>query len=155
PQVHALVWRMMGSSGDASAVDDLVQDTFTRVFQSLGSFSLSGPARLSSWILTIATRLVLNHRRKKRPALGLMPDALAGGRRADSAVRRNEIGNALARAIGQLRPASRVVVLLREYHGLSYEEIAAATEVDVGTVKSRLSRAKSKLRAALSEIHHG
>ena len=59
----------------------------------------------------------------------------------------------LARAIAELTPEQRATFLLREVHELSYEEVSAALEVDLGTVKSRLSRAKQALRVALAEVH--
>src|SRR4051812_16834767 len=61
--VHALVWRMACAQGD-SHVADLVQDSLIRVLQALPRFDPAGPARLSTWILTITTRVVLNDRRR-------------------------------------------------------------------------------------------
>src|SRR6476646_3922011 len=66
PMIHALVWRMACARGD-SHVADLVQDALVRVLQGLPRFDPAGPARLSTWILTIATRVVLNDRRRADP----------------------------------------------------------------------------------------
>lgn len=66
PMIHALVWRMACAQGPAR-VADLVQDAFVRVLQGLARFDAAGPARLSTWILTIATRVVLNDRRRVEP----------------------------------------------------------------------------------------
>src|SRR3954469_16743148 len=63
PMVHALVWRMACAQGE-SHVADLVQDSMIRVLQALTRFDPAGPARISTWILTIATRVVLNDRRR-------------------------------------------------------------------------------------------
>jgi RNA polymerase sigma-70 factor (ECF subfamily) len=63
PMVHALVWRMACARGD-SHVADLVQDALIRVLQNIARFDPAGPARLSTWILTITTRVVLNDRRR-------------------------------------------------------------------------------------------
>ena len=62
------------------------------------------------------------------------------------------VGRALERAVEELAPPFRAVFLLREVHELDYDEIARALEIDVGTVKSRLSRARSALREALQEV---
>ena len=61
----------------------------------------------------------------------------------------------LTRAVEALSPDHRAVILLREVHGLDYEEIAAALAISVGTVRSRLSRARAELRATLSEGRDG
>ena len=60
---------------------------------------------------------------------------------------------ALCQAVEALGPPFRAAFLLREVHGLSYEEIALALEIDIGTVKSRLARARALLQAALAEMH--
>ncbi len=149
--VFALLGRMLGRRG---TVEDLAQETFLRVFRALPAFARGGPARLSTWILTIATRLALDELRKRPPQLVPLDDepALAGGPRADADAERRALGQAIQAAVGQLPPDFQAVFLLREYHGLEYEEIARALDVDLGTVKSRLSRARAQLRAALVEL---
>jgi RNA polymerase sigma-70 factor (ECF subfamily) len=71
-----------------------------------------------------------------------------------SAARRVRLGRAIARAIGALEPKQRVVLVLREYHGFDYQEIADALDVRLDTVKSRLSRARATMRGALEEVRH-
>jgi len=139
-RVFALLGRLLGRD-----VEDLAQETFLRVFRALPAFSPAGPARLSTWILTIATRLALDELRRKRPQLpapdaSLPPEAEA-----------RALGRAIERAVAALAPDFRAAFLLREYHGLEYDEIARALEVDLGTVKSRLSRARAALREALKD----
>lgn len=148
PMVHALVWRMACAQGD-SHVADLVQDALIRVLQNLGRFDPAGPARLSTWILTIATRVVLNDRRrteppKLEPAAYVDPATVAADR---------ELGAAIAAAVVELPAPQRIAFVLREYHDLDYAEIAKALDVDVGTVKSRLSRARGAVRDALRRTH--
>ena len=63
------------------------------------------------------------------------------------------LNTAIQDAVGQLSPEIRAAFLLREYHGLDYAEIARMLELEMGTVKSRLSRARASLRRALGEIH--
>lgn len=145
--VHALVWRMACAQGE-SHVADLVQDSLVRVLQALPRFDRAGPARLSTWILTITTRVVLNDRRRvPRHDLKLEPTACID---PATVVAERELGAAIARAILDLPEPQRIAFVLREYHDLDYSEIAEVLEVDVGTIKSRLSRARAAVRDTLS-----
>src|SRR5215470_7423239 len=63
-RVFALLWRMLGARAERGTVEDLAQDTFVNVHRGLGRFRPGGPARLGTWILTIATRVALNHLRR-------------------------------------------------------------------------------------------
>jgi RNA polymerase sigma-70 factor (ECF subfamily) len=155
-RIFALLHRMLGPSGRGALVEDLAQETFLRAFRALAMFDRAGSARLSTWLLTIATRLALDELKKNVPRLvpidALARGVAAGGSTADDADRR-ALQGALARAVAALGPEQRATFLLREVHELSTEEVATALEVDLGTVKSRLSRAKQALRAALAEVH--
>jgi len=147
--VHALIWRMLAGRA-RHRVPDLTQETFVRVLQALPGFEPAGTASLSTWILTIATRLTLNElRRVPHESLEREP---VGRERADGDAERQRLGAAIAAAMATLGDDQRAVVVLREYHELSYDEIAEALEIDVGTVKSRLSRAKAALRAQPQEM---
>lgn len=152
--VFALIGRMLGAAR-AAQVEDVAQDTFLAVWKALPGFSPGeGGARLSTWILAIASRRAIDELRRPRLiALAAMPDAVAPAR-TDDTTRRREVGAAVERAVGELAPEYRAAFLLREYHELDYAEIATALGIDLGTVKSRLSRARQALRAALAEIHH-
>jgi RNA polymerase sigma-70 factor (ECF subfamily) len=150
PMVHALVWRMACARGD-SHVADLVQDALIRVLQNIARFDPAGPARLSTWILTIATRVVLNDRRRDTTREAqLDPPSYVD---PAAAVAERELGAAIAAAVVELPEAQRIVFVLREYHDLDYSEIAKVLDIDVGTVKSRLSRARAAVRAALLRAH--
>jgi RNA polymerase sigma-70 factor (ECF subfamily) len=149
PTVHALVWRMACAQGDAH-VADLVQDALVRVIQNIARFDPSGPARLSTWILTVTTRIVLNDRRKQVRTPELEPVRYIDPATAASDV---ELGAAIAKAVSKLAEPHRIAFVLREYHDLDYSEIAKVLEVDVGTVKSRLSRARAAVRASLERSH--
>jgi RNA polymerase sigma-70 factor (ECF subfamily) len=144
--VHGLVWRLL--SGRARhRVEDLTQETFVRVLGALPRFDPAGPASLSTWILTIATRLALNELR--RPELAPLDHEPFAVDRTDTTAERRRLGAAIASGMAALPDAQRAVLVLREYHDLDYGEIAEALELDVGTVKSRLSRARAALRAHL------
>jgi len=144
--VHALIWRLFPGRA-RHRVEDLTQETFVRVLRALPRFDPAGPASLSTWILTIATRLALNELRRREPA-ELEREPIASDR-ADTAVERKRLGEAIARGVAALPDAQRAVLVLREYHDLEYAEIADVLELDVGTVKSRLSRARAALREHL------
>lgn len=151
--VFALLSRFVGKA-EAGLVEDLAQETFLRVFRDLPRFDRKGPARLSTWILTIATRLAIDElrRRKRRPqSVESGPEPIAP-ERTDVTVERRLLGRALEQAVAQLPEEQRAVFLLRAYHDLDYAEIAEVVQCDMGTVKSRLSRARAKLRLALLEM---
>jgi RNA polymerase sigma-70 factor (ECF subfamily) len=148
--VFALLSRMLGQGPH---IEDLSQETFLRVFRALSTFQFDGKARLSTWILTIATRLALDTLRKKsRIPEPIELHEVASIERTDEYTERRLIGAAIERAIRSLSPEHQAVFLLREYHGLEYDEIAQALQLDLGTIKSRLSRARAILREALADI---
>jgi RNA polymerase sigma-70 factor, ECF subfamily len=144
--VHALVWRLLAGRA-RHRVEDLTQETFVRVLKALPRFDPAGNATLSTWILTIATRLALNELR--RPETVELDHDPVGHDRADAADERRRLGAAIANAMAALPDPQRAVVVLREYHELDYADIAEMLEIDVGTVKSRLSRARTALRESL------
>jgi len=150
--VHALIFRMLAGRARHRA-EDLTQETFVRVLGALPRFDPSGPAKLSTWILTIAARLAWNELRRVEPA-PLEHEPLAV-ERTDASAERRRLGAAIAAAIAALPDAQRAVLVLREYHDLDYAEIADVLELDVGTVKSRLSRARSALREHLLPLVGG
>jgi RNA polymerase sigma-70 factor (ECF subfamily) len=151
--VFALLSRLMRA--DPAACEDLAQETFLRFFRALPRFDAQGPARLSTWLLTIASRLAIDHlRRTPAPALIESIDAHSDSLRSRGQPAPPGLASALRRAVEALPPDFRAAFLLREAHGLSHQEIAQALEVDVGTARSRLSRARAALRTALEE-HHG
>jgi len=154
-RVFALGSRMLAGRG-RSTVEDIAQDTFLAVFRRLATFDPDGAAKLSTWILTICARRAIDELRRQRPApLGELDQLGPGGPRADEATARREVMAAIEAALADLSPELRAAFLLREYHDLEYTEIAAELDIDLGTVKSRLSRARAALRASLVEVRHG
>ena len=150
--VFALLHRMMGAAR-RDRVEDLAQETFLAVFRALGKFAPLGPARLSSWILTIASRRAIDElRRTGESPVALDDQVLIAPARTDEQARRRDLGQRVERAVGDLAPGYRAAFLLREVHGLDYAEIARALSIDLGTVKSRLARARAALRAALADL---
>ena len=151
--IHALIWRLLAGRA-RHRVEDLTQETFVRVLRALPTFDLAGPASLSTWMLTIATRLALNELRRPEP-VELSSEPI-GDERTDASAERRRLGAAIHAGVAALPDAQRAVFVLREYHGLDYQDIAGVLELDLNTVKSRLSRARTQLRdhlvAALPEL---
>lgn len=152
PAVFALLGRLLGG-GRRAQVEDLAQETFLAVFRQLAGFSPLGAARLSTWILTIASRRAIDELRR-RPASAVAAEDIAAApeaTRPDDSLARRRLARAIDRGLAELSPEYRAAFVLRELHGLDYAEIARALEIDAGTVKSRLSRARAALRTALAE----
>jgi RNA polymerase sigma-70 factor, ECF subfamily len=150
---------MLVPVGRGGLVEDLAQETFLRAFRALPRFRGDGRASLATWLVTIATRVALNELRRRPPHIEPIDTVTESVRSAETAraseaavVDRHASAQAIERAIADLPPAFRGAFLLRELHGLDYGEIAEVLEIDVGTVKSRLSRARARLRLALAEV---
>jgi RNA polymerase sigma-70 factor (ECF subfamily) len=149
--VWSYLWRMLGAAATRPLIEDLFQETFLGVHRGLGKFSAAGPARLSTWILSVATRVALYRRRtvlRERPTAAPELERGDGGAQAQGIERRAMVG-ALIQALGALRPEHRAIVILREFCQLEYDEIADVLGLEVGTVRSRLHRARESLRQAL------
>lgn len=154
--VHRLCVRMLGAAGRAGVAEDVTQDALLRIVRAVPRFTEVGPAKLSTWVLTIATRTVIDELRRRVPVPAPLEErGHAAGDRADADAERRAIGAAIAGALDELAPEIRATFILRAYHELSYPEIAAALDVDLGTVKSRLWRARAALQLRLREVHHG
>jgi RNA polymerase sigma-70 factor (ECF subfamily) len=147
--VFALISRVLGRRRTSATYEDLAQETFLRVYRALPGFDARGPARLSTWILTIASRLAISELRR-RPGEYLVPDEPS--RPAPDDDQRRALRRAIERAMAELPPVYRAAFVLRELHELSHEEIGRALDVPVGTVKSRLARARQELAEALADL---
>jgi len=147
-RVYRLAYRM---AGDDELAREFTQETFIRAFERLESFR--GEAALSTWLHAIATSVVLNGLRKVKRAreretdLGAA-DGVAGGARAAEP----DLKDRLHRAIDELPERYRLVFVMHDVEGYTHEEIGAALGVETGTSKAQLSRARAKLRAALSDF---
>jgi RNA polymerase sigma-70 factor (ECF subfamily) len=150
-RVFALVSRTLAGRGPAT-IEDVAQDTFLQVFRRIGSFDAGGTAKLSTWILAIAARRAIDELRKQRPVLLAELERTSDAHGDDRAIRKELIA-AIEGALAELSPELRAAFVLREYHGLDYAEIARSLSIDLGTVKSRLSRARAALRERLAAIH--
>ena len=153
-RVFALLSRMLWQPRGRAVVEEVAQETFLRVYRARPGFSRDGSAKLSTWILTIASRLAIDELR--RPVLVPLPAYGPANADTDSRTEeRHAVTVALKAAVTALPPVHRAAFLLREVDGLGYREISQMLGIEVGTVRSRLSRARKALQVALREVHHG
>jgi RNA polymerase sigma-70 factor (ECF subfamily) len=150
--VFALLSRIVGRHPE---VEDLAQETFLRGIRALPGFHDDGAARLSTWLLTIATRLALDVCRKRsreqRASLAAEPVSAST---PEHEAQRSQLRDAIASAMGELPSDQRAAFVLAEFHGFAIEDIATALQIPKGTVKTRLFRARAKLSRALAQ-HRG
>lgn len=159
-EIYGLLFRLTENSEEAR---DLTQETFLRAFQSIGRFR--GEADLRTWIYRIAINQARNRwrwwRRRRRdstvsldatqgksnqPLIATLVE-VSGNPEQQTLAHEREV--ALRGALQKLGMSYRETVILRDIEGLSYEEIAAALGINVGTVKSRLARGRQELRRRL------
>jgi RNA polymerase sigma-70 factor (ECF subfamily) len=149
PQVWATVWRVLRHREDA---EDVVQEVFVTAYRSLSGFR--GESKLSTWLHRIAVTRALNHLEKSEEKRRRLSDPIdrdaEGGPVAIgtplSALEAKEMMKRLAECLEKLPAAWRAVLALRETHGSSYERIAEMLSVELGTVRSRLARARASLK---------
>jgi RNA polymerase sigma-70 factor, ECF subfamily len=145
------VHRLVETSEDAA---DVVQDAFVRAFINLESFR--GDSNLYTWVYRIAYHLVISQKRKKRPVVSLDdargPDPVdtSDGVHPGEAIERQEDKAGLYAALDSLSPGYRDLLVMRDLDGLRYDEIAHVLAVPIGTVRSRLHRARLELRQLLN-----
>ena len=145
-RVHRLAYRMVG---DGELAADYTQETFIRVFDRLGTFR--GEAALSTWITSIAISVVYNGQRKVKRLREREADLEdAAGATARGAVAEPDLKVRLKQAIDRLPEGYRTVFLMHDVEGYTHQEIGTALGIQEGTSKAQLSRARAKLRDALS-----
>jgi RNA polymerase sigma-70 factor (ECF subfamily) len=159
-QVYNLAYRIMGEAASAS---DATQEAFISAWRHIGGFR---GGSFKAWLLRIVTNACYDELRrvKRRPASSLeslyvedpTPDANLPPSQLESPeafTQRRELNRTIQAGIAQLPPDQRIALVLSDVQGMSYEEIAEATGANLGTVKSRLSRARARLRDLL--VEHG
>ncbi|SQD98237.1 MULTISPECIES: RNA polymerase sigma factor [unclassified Parafrankia] len=151
------VHRYLARRAGPDLAEDLVSDTFVAAFEQRSRFDPArGPDGALPWLLGIATRILQGHRRAEarrwrvlERALPDRPEPAAADRVADR-VDANATVQSLVRALAELPDGERDALLLLAWGDLRYEEIATALAVPVGTVRSRIHRARNRLRATLA-----
>ena len=150
-RVFALLSRMLGRGPH---VEDLAQDVFLKAIRALPGFELQGTAKLSSWLLTLATRTAVDRMRKhsvRSEILGLeTPDAITL-ETPEIEVQRKRLGRAIEQTAGTLSDEQRTAFVLHEFHGFSMRDIPHALSIPESTVKTRLHRARARLSKALQQ----
>jgi RNA polymerase sigma-70 factor, ECF subfamily len=145
---QADVWRFTAALVDPGAADDLTQETFLRAFQALPRFE--GRSGVRTWLLGIARRTCADHLRTvvrgRRLRARLTAQAWTDGPAPDPSGRLSA-----ADLLGRLGPERRTAFVLTQVLGLSYAEAAEIEEVPVGTIRSRVARARDELAAAVAE----
>ena len=154
-KIYALTLRMCKNQADAQ---DCMQDALLHVYKALRNFK--GDSAFSTWVYRIVMNSCIDgHRRKKLRSAGSL-DALSesGWNAPDPAMKPDEhaenaaLREQLSDALNTLPAEMRSAVVLRDVHGCSYEEIAGILQINEGTVKSRISRGREKLREILAGI---
>jgi RNA polymerase sigma-70 factor, ECF subfamily len=149
-KIQGAIYRMMRSEEEAR---DLCQETFLKAFRGLGNFR--GQAKFSSWLYQIALNLCRDRIRRKKGKTWVSLDEIGAAEatpRAPSVLDLVEVGDLsrrVAAAMGHLPEEQREAVILKEYEGMTFPEIATVLGVPVSTVKTRLYRGLSQLRRQL------
>ena len=153
-KIYHLALRMCGSADEAA---DIAQEAFLAAWRGLPSFR--GEAGFATWLYRLTSNAAIHYLRRQKKQRGDMSlddeelglDAVDSGPSPQETAEGSELRSAVAAGFNQLSEGHRQVLVLREIQGLSYEEIASVLELDIGTVKSRISRARSSLRKILLE----
>lgn len=155
PEIEVLLRVANSLTRNHAEAEDLVQDTLLRAYRSIDGFDGRHPR---AWLLTILRNTHINRNRRRRPELIRDPDAAtdrmistASPERTDAGID-DEIDVEIVRALASLDDPFRQVVELVDIDGLSYAEAAEVLDVPVGTVMSRLHRARTRIRDRLDEV---
>ncbi len=135
--MYRVALRMLGSDADAQ---DATQDAFVRAWRSLRRFR--GESAVGTWLYRIVTRRCLDVIAARRPTEELPELQLAGGEQPDEALERREGLRAVTRAVAALPGEQRAALVLREFEGLSYQQVAEVLGTTVPAVKGRIHRAR-------------
>jgi RNA polymerase sigma-70 factor (ECF subfamily) len=151
-RLYNAVFRFLNDAEDAQ---DVTQEAFISAWQALGRFK--GDAKFFTWIYRIAINHAIDLRRKQKVGQSLevrlneelVPVAASPSNRPEDAAERRDEAEKLRKALDLLSPEHRMVLILKEIDGMKYEEMADALEVPIGTIRSRLHRARLELREIL------
>ena len=149
-KIYNLCRHMLGNANDA---EDRVQDVFLKAYQALSKFQPK--ASLYTWLYRIATNTCIDY--KKKPNFEslfgdsgegekLVHDRASDAPSPEKLYQSKQINQALQESLGKLSPKLRAIIILKEIEELSYEEIADTLEISMGTVKSRIARAREELQ---------
>jgi RNA polymerase sigma-70 factor (ECF subfamily) len=159
PHLDSLFRTALRMTGEASLAEDLVQETFLKAYRGFSQFEPGSNFR--AWLFTILTNAYINdyRRRSRAPLVTDFTEIEPEGETESPTFSAEDVqkladrlGDAAKRALDRLPPEHRLVFLLSTFEDLSYKEISAALAVPIGTVMSRLFRARAVLRRELSDF---
>lgn len=143
-------------TGHHETAEDLTQEVFLRVYKKIDRYG--GQSSFSTWFYRLAVNCCLNYRKKARPQFaGEIDDSKllnipGGAKLMETEVFLKQIQSQIHRALLSLKPRLRMIVILKDIEGLSYEEIAERAGCSTGTVASRLNRARKLLAGKLKHL---
>ncbi len=140
-----------GMVRNVSDVEDLAQEVFMAAFKNLGSFD-ARRAKFSTWLLTIAHNRCCNHLKRRSQRSSDMNEVMSGLPSPDKATANRETWDRLDEALNNMSIEQRTAFILAEIQQIPVAEIAAMEGLPLGTVKSRISRAKERLRRELKDL---
>ncbi|MEI2755206.1 MAG: sigma-70 family RNA polymerase sigma factor [Chitinophagaceae bacterium] len=148
---------MISIVGSSDEAEDVVQEAFIQAYIKLNTFQMN--SRFFTWLYRIAFNYALSRRRKNRNQVSLDQSREATGNDPmdqregpDASMQREESVVQVRIAMDRLTEDHRTILVLREMQGMSYEHIAEILEVEIGTVRSRLNRARSQLKSTLEQF---
>jgi RNA polymerase sigma-70 factor (ECF subfamily) len=148
PGVVNVVYRMCG---EPAVAEEAAQEAFLRAWLNLGRYNPRFTFR--NWVYRIALNVAVDSLRRERPTSDIDAEPLESGAVGPEAwLERKQLAEQVQQAVLDLPPASRAVLVLREYEALSYQEIAEALDIPMGTVMSRLNYARGQMRRALGQL---
>jgi len=152
-RLFKVAYHLTSSRHDA---EDVVQEVFVRLHQKLAQFH--GDSQLATWLYRMTVNASLDalrrfkRRRKWETSLTLIVNENALPQENSSSLAQKEMAEKIQLALARLRKPFRAVIVLRDFEGMAYDEIAAVLQIDKGTVASRLHRAYGKLRQELAAL---
>ncbi len=146
--IYSLAFRVVGRAEEA---EDLTQEIFIRLLDKVSMWR--GEAKVSTWLYRLALNHCRDHLRRRRPETVEVNESLPStGPDPAKGAETREVRQFIEAAMMELPIDFRAVIYLRDYAGFSYNEIASILEIELGTVKSRLARARSSLAGALGAL---
>ena len=153
---HRLLGLLIHACGCRELAEDMAQEAFVRAYRKLDLFS--GDSQFFTWLARIAMNLLASDRRKKRlenqtsrEGFEVAMDSVGDEARPDELAELNETQRCVRQALDMLDHDRRTLILLRDFDGMDYAEIARALDLPIGTVRSRLHRARLELKSILQQ----
>ena len=159
-RVYTFAYRLTGNTDDAA---DIAADTFVRIYSSIGSFR--GDSSFVTWLFRVVTNIYLDSRKRRKTRQTVSLDEVVAleestvqrqvedeGPTPQELVEASERSAALQAAVASLPEYQRLMIVMYHSEGMAYEEIAETLHLPIGTVKSRLNRARLALRRKLEPL---